>query len=110
MARARLLAESGVDCIWYEFVNPTGPVANRPLLSNPLPGSGLDIIQAADFSPSRIARFASGWLDAGAQIVGGCCASGPEYIAAIHRVVSAARPPASRSRLRERVYESEAGA
>ncbi len=44
----------------------------------------------ADYYPSRIARFASDWLGAGAQIVGGCCASGPEHIAAIRRVVSAA--------------------
>ena len=64
--------------------------ANRPLLSNQLPTRGPDIIQAAGYSPSRIARFAFGWLDAGAQIVGGCCASGPEHIAAIRRVVSAA--------------------
>ena len=70
--------------------NPTGPVANRPLLSNQLPSGGPDVIQAADYSPSRVARFASDWLDAGAQIVGGCCASGPEHIAAIRRVVSAA--------------------
>ena len=70
--------------------NPTGPVANRPLLSNQLPSGGPDIIQAEDYSPSRVARFASDWLAAGAQIVGGCCASGPEHIAAIRGVVSAA--------------------
>ena len=70
--------------------NPTGPVANRPMLSNQRPSSGPDIIQAADYYPSRIARFASDWLGAGAQIVGGCCASGPEHIAAIRRAVSAA--------------------
>ena len=69
---------------------PTGAVANRPLLSNQLPSSGPDIIQAADYSPSRVAGFASDWLDSGAQIVGGRCASGPEPIAAIRRVMSAA--------------------
>ena len=70
--------------------NPTGPVANRPTLSNQRPSSGPDVIQSADYYPSRIARFASEWLGAGAQIVGGCCASGPEHIAAIRRAVSAA--------------------
>ena len=60
--------------------NPTGPVANRPTLSNQRPSSGPDVIQSADYYPSRIARFASDWLAAGAQIVGGCCASGPEHI------------------------------
>ena len=68
--------------------NPTGPVANRPVLSNRRPSSGPDIIQATDYYPSRIAGFASEWLDIGAQIVGGCCASGPEHIAALRRVVS----------------------
>ena len=68
--------------------NPTGPVANRPVLSNRRPSSGPDIIQATDYYPSRVAGFASEWLDIGAQIVGGCCASGPQHIAALRRVVS----------------------
>ena len=70
--------------------NPTAPVANRPVLTTHRPSSGPDIIQTTDYYPSRIAEFAADWLDAGAQIVGGCCASGPEHIAAIRRVVSAA--------------------
>ena len=69
--------------------NPTGPVANRPTLTNQLPSAGPDIIQAAAYSPSRLAEFAADWKAIGAQIVGGCCASGPEHIAAIRRVVSA---------------------
>ena len=67
--------------------NPTGPVANRPVFSTRRPSRGPDIIQATDYYPSRVAGFASEWLDLGAQIVGGCCASGPEHIAAIRRVV-----------------------
>ena len=70
--------------------NPTGPVFDRPILGNRRPSTGPDVIQAADYYPSRIAEFTADWLDAGAQIVGGCCASGPEHIAAIRRVVSAA--------------------
>ena len=68
--------------------NPTGPVANRPTLTNQLPSAGPDIIQAAVYSPSRLAEFAADWKAIGAQIIGGCCASGPEHIAAIRRVVS----------------------
>ena len=50
---------------------------------------GADIITSNNFwtSPTRLAGFAAEWLDLGAQIVGGCCASGPEHIAAIRRVV-----------------------
>ena len=68
--------------------NPTGPVANRPTLTNQLPSAGPDIIQAAAYSPSRLAELAADWKAIGAQIIGGCCASGPEHIAAIRRVVS----------------------
>ena len=68
--------------------NPTGPVFDRPILGNRRPSTGPDVIQAADYSPSRIAGFAAEWLAAGAQLVGGCCASGPEHVAAIRRVVS----------------------
>ena len=74
-------------CRSPEATYPTGPVANRPVLSNRRPSSGPDIIQATDYYPSRVAGFASEWLDIGAQIVGGCCASGPEHIAAIRRAV-----------------------
>jgi homocysteine S-methyltransferase len=57
-------------------------------LTNQLPSAGPDIIQAAAYSPSRLAELAADWKAIGAQIIGGCCASGPEHIAAIRRVVS----------------------
>ncbi|MDE2813670.1 MAG: homocysteine S-methyltransferase family protein, partial [Gemmatimonadota bacterium] len=33
------------------------------------------------------AEFAGEWKRVGAQIIGGCCASGPEHIAAMYPVV-----------------------
>ena len=37
--------------------------------------------------PSRLAQYANDWLDMGAQIVGGCCGTGPEHIMAMRKVV-----------------------
>ena len=49
--------------------------------------SGVDILQNAEYYPSRMAEFAGQWKEMGAQILGGCCASGPEHIAAMAPVV-----------------------
>ena len=67
--------------------NPTGSIANPPTLSNQKPSAGEDIFQNAEYYPSRMARFAREWKDMGAQIIGGCCASGPEHISAMRPVV-----------------------
>ncbi len=40
-----------------------------------------------EHTPERYAGYGRGWLDAGAQIVGGCCATGPEHIEALRPVV-----------------------
>ena len=67
--------------------NPTGPLANRPQLTNRLPSSGPDILQTGLYPPSRLAEFAGEWKEMGAQIIGGCCATGPEHIMAMRPVV-----------------------
>ena len=36
-----------------------------------------------DLDPARYAEFAQGWLQHGADIIGGCCGIGPEHIAAL---------------------------
>jgi len=36
---------------------------------------------------SRIGRGAARWIDAGATSVGGCCAVGPDHIAALARMI-----------------------
>ena len=67
--------------------NPTGPIVNAPMLTNQKPSAGVDILQNAEYYPTRVAEFASEWKDMGAQIIGGCCASGPEHIQAMRPVV-----------------------
>jgi S-methylmethionine-dependent homocysteine/selenocysteine methylase len=60
--------------------NPMAPVGGRVHL-------GPDLISAQAHSPSRLAEFAEEWIEMGAQIVGGCCATGPEHIMAMRAVV-----------------------
>ena len=67
--------------------NPTGPITDSPVLSNQKPSAGADIFQNAEYYPSRMAQFAGEWKTMGAQIIGGCCASGPEHISAMRPVV-----------------------
>ncbi len=67
--------------------NPTGPLANKERLTNRLPSTGPDIIQPGGYSPSRLAQLAAEWKGMGAQIIGGCCASGPEHVMAMWPVV-----------------------
>ena len=63
--------------------NPTGPIMERPILTNRKPSEGRDIAQNADYAPARMAEFAREWRQMGAQIIGGCCASGPEHVMAM---------------------------
>ena len=47
------------------------------------------IIDPSDYLPDRYAQFASEWIDMGAQVVGGCCSSRPQHIAALRPLVDA---------------------
>ena len=40
-----------------------------------------------EHTPDRYAEYGRHWLDIGAQVVGGCCATGPEHIRALRPVV-----------------------
>ncbi len=44
-------------------------------------------IDVGENSPDRYAEYARGWLAEGAQIIGGCCASGPEHIEALRPLI-----------------------
>ena len=49
-----------------------------------------DFLILSDYAPSRLAEFSREWKDLGAQIIGGCCATGPEHTLAQRDVVKAA--------------------
>ncbi len=63
--------------------NPTGPIATE---SQP-DREGPDFLLTRQYPPSRMADFAGVWKEMGAQIIGACCASGPEHIMAMRPVV-----------------------
>ncbi len=48
---------------------------------------GADFLQTGSYPPARLAGFAREWKDLGARIFGGCCATGPEHVQAMRRVV-----------------------
>jgi S-methylmethionine-dependent homocysteine/selenocysteine methylase len=51
----------------------------------------VDALEARrDLSPEAYARFAMGWVDQGATIVGGCCEVGPAHIAELAWALQAA--------------------
>jgi S-methylmethionine-dependent homocysteine/selenocysteine methylase len=47
----------------------------------------------ADIGPAEYAEFATQWVELGAELVGGCCGIGPEYIDVLRkRLVDKQRP------------------
>ncbi|MEM1298291.1 MAG: homocysteine S-methyltransferase family protein [Pseudomonadota bacterium] len=54
-------------------------------------GETVDMIgKRTDLGPDAYAGHAMDWVAKGAQIVGGCCETGPEHIAAMHRSLTEA--------------------
>lgn len=72
------------------FEGPIGAYANIGYKRNPRfgePGEQWHIIDQATYPPASYAEFAREWVTQGAQIVGGCCATGPEHVEAISSLV-----------------------
>ncbi len=65
-----------------------------PLIAKPNAGTpesrGAEIVYPVD--PARFALFARDWIRADAKIIGGCCGTTPEYIAAINAELGNAAP------------------
>lgn len=60
------------------------------------PNAGLprmtdDDVAIYDVTPAMMGEAAARWLEAGAQIIGGCCGTSPEHLAAIAQAVANAR-------------------
>lgn len=72
--------------------SPVGAYANGFTAVEALKHGGtVDVLHARhDLGPEAYADFALGWVDAGLDIVGGCCEVGPSHIAALRdRLLSA---------------------
>lgn len=73
------------------YSGPVGAYAHLEYNENPKFGSSADesffTLGQGDYTPERYADVAVGWQEMGAQIIGGCCATTPDYIRAVRAAV-----------------------
>jgi homocysteine S-methyltransferase len=73
------------------FAGPIGAYANIGYRRAPepprYPERQYHVIEPGENTPARYAEYGREWLGMGAQIVGGCCATTPDHIAALVPVV-----------------------
>jgi S-methylmethionine-dependent homocysteine/selenocysteine methylase len=81
----------GLPILRQVFPGPIGGYANIGYTRNPAfagrRGEQWHTIDQETYAPDRYAEFARTWLAQSAQIVGGCCATGPAHIAAVAPLV-----------------------
>jgi len=73
---------AGVPFLQGAFDGPIGAYPNigyHPTSKN--------FLQNSSYPPARLVEFAQHWKAMGVQIIGGCCATGPEHILAMRPVV-----------------------
>ena len=95
----------GVNCsvgpaAMMDAVEKLVAVVDLPVIAQPNAGKPR-IVENRNLylcSPEYMATFASRFIAAGARIVGGCCGTTPDHLAAIRRAVRAAAPMAARTR------------
>ena len=51
------------------------------------PNEQFFVIQGKEYTPERYAGFAREWKQMGAQVIGGCCGTGPEHIRAVRAAI-----------------------
>jgi len=69
------------------YDGPIGAYAHLEYNENPKYGSSSDepffTLAVGENTPEKYAQTASGWKEMGVQIIGGCCATGPDHIRAL---------------------------
>ena len=69
------------------YTGPIGAYANigyeRPPEGIETPDQQWHLIDIGEYTPERYAEYVQSWLEMGAQILGGCCATTPAHIKAI---------------------------
>jgi methionine synthase I (cobalamin-dependent) len=79
------------------FAGPTGAYANigyRRAAEPPrFPERQYHTIDTGENTPARYAEYGWQWIEMGARIVGGCCATTPDHIAALAPIVKKGGPP-----------------
>lgn len=86
------IVATGVNCCAPADVTTALAEAAGPLVAYPNSGQGWDAVRRAwTGEPAFDAGAVSGWVDAGARLVGGCCRVGPADITQVAAEVSGAR-------------------
>jgi homocysteine S-methyltransferase len=85
----------GINCTQPKFIRPLigelKRATRKPIVVYPNSGEGWDAERRCWTGTSDAAGFGSlarEWADAGAQIIGGCCRTGPDHIRAIRESLS----------------------
>jgi homocysteine S-methyltransferase len=85
----------GINCTQPKFIRPLigelKRTTHKPIVVYPNSGEGWDVEHRCWTGTSDAADFGSlarEWADAGAQIIGGCCRTGPDHIRAIRESLS----------------------
>jgi S-methylmethionine-dependent homocysteine/selenocysteine methylase len=101
---ARALAGAPVAAVLLMCSQPDSVSASLPKLREAFPGpigAYAHVPKGAEYDaeahgPARYAEYGHEWLAQGAQIIGGCCGTGPEHIAALAPLVKSQRRPVGR--------------
>jgi len=82
-----------------EVIQQMAACARTPLSAQPNAGfpTLVDDRYIYPSSPDHMAAYARRMVEAGAVLIGGCCGTAPEHIAAIGRAISDLRPPVDRT-------------
>jgi homocysteine S-methyltransferase len=81
---------TGLPRLRKTFDGPIGCYAHLGYDKNPHwgePGEPYFLIDRLGYTPERYAECAVEWKQVGAQIIGGCCATGPDHIEALRRAL-----------------------
>jgi homocysteine S-methyltransferase len=101
---ARELSEQDVDAIgancvvgpqrMLDIIRMMAHTTEKPLLAMPTPGLP-QLVRGQvvyDIQPEYFGRYAARLVEAGAQMVGGCCGTTPEHIRAVAQAVATLKP------------------
>ena len=79
-----------------EIIRAIKPYADIPLVAKPKAGMPrlVDGKTVFDLAAVEFAEAASHLMEAGASLLGGCCGTSPEHLAALHRKIAGATTPA----------------
>ncbi len=78
-----------------ELIRKMKPYAEIPLIAKP--NAGMPKLQDGktvfDLGPEDFGKLTAAMVEAGASIVGGCCGTSPEHIAALHKALASVDAP-----------------